>query len=171
MKRPPSRLSTPALKLIVRSYLRRLGAETRTDRVKVVFNTRLRTAIGRSDPGRHRIYLNPHLIDRHPEELVPTIVHELCHLLAGYDAGHGPRWRELMRRCGFSPEAYHDLDVTGLERQTWRWSCRLCGAVYLRKHRAAHHFLCGHCGGSLELRTAGRRAAREARAVRGRRSR
>jgi predicted SprT family Zn-dependent metalloprotease len=111
MKRPPSTLTQPALRLIVRSYLRRLGEEHRADRVRAVFNSRLRTAIGRSDPARGRIYLNPRLLDRYPEELVPTLVHELCHVVAGVRAGHGPRWKGLMRRLGFPPDVCHDLDV------------------------------------------------------------
>lgn len=111
MKRPPSTLTQPALNLIVRSVLRRLGEERWAPRVRVVFNRRLRTAIGRSDPAGARIYLNPRLLDRYPRELVPTLVHELCHVVAGLDAGHGPRWKNLMERLGYPPDTYHDLDV------------------------------------------------------------
>jgi len=148
----------------VRSYLRRLDQEERAERVRVIFNARMRTAIGRSEPSRNRIYLNPRLIDRHPEELLPTLVHELCHLVAGYKAGHGPLWQEMMRRCGFPPQTFHELDVTDFlaERRSWRWRCRRCGEIYIRKSRAAHRYRCGGCGGSLELLEGGRRAAREA---------
>jgi predicted SprT family Zn-dependent metalloprotease len=111
VKRPPSTLTQPALNLIVRSVLRRLGEERWAPRVRVVFNRRLRTAIGRSDPAGARIYLNPRLLDRYPGELVPTLVHELCHVVAGLDAGHGPRWKNLMERLGYPPDTYHDLDV------------------------------------------------------------
>jgi predicted SprT family Zn-dependent metalloprotease len=111
VKRPPSTLTQPALNLIVRSVLRRLGEERWAPRVRVVFNRRLRTAIGRSDPAGARIYLNPRLLDRYPRELVPTLVHELCHVVAGLDAGHGPRWKNLMERLGYPPDTYHDLDV------------------------------------------------------------
>ena len=114
MKRPPSTLTQPALKLIVRSFLRRLGEEQRAPRVRVTFNRRLRTAIGRSDPAGGRIYLNPRLLDRYPRELVPTVVHERCHVVAGLQAGHGPRWKGLMEKLGYRPDTYHDLDVEGL---------------------------------------------------------
>jgi predicted SprT family Zn-dependent metalloprotease len=107
VKRPPSTLTQPALNLIVRSVLRRLGEERWAPRVRVVFNRRLRTAIGRSDPAGARIYLNPRLLDRYPRELVPTLVHELCHVVAGLDAGHGPRWKNLMERLGYPPDTYH----------------------------------------------------------------
>lgn len=163
-KRPPSQWPEGAIRLIVRSYLRRLDQEERTEKVRVIFNTRMRTAIGRSEPSRNRIYLNQRLIDRHPEELVPTLVHELCHLVAGYKAGHGPKWQEMMRRCGFSPQTFHELDVSDFlaERRRWRWRCRRCGEIYIRKSRAVYRYRCGRCAGSLELLEGGRRAAREA---------
>ncbi len=163
-KRPPSQWPEGAIRLIVRSYLRRIDHEERTERVRVIFNWRMRTAIGRSEPSRNRIYLNPRLIDRHPEELIPTLVHELCHLVAGYKAGHGPEWQELMWRCGFPPETFHELDVSEFlaARRSWRWRCRRCGEIYVRKNRAAHRYRCGTCGGSLELLGEDRRAAREA---------
>lgn len=165
MKRAPSSLTEPALKLIVRTFLRRMGEEHRTDRVRVTFYTRLRTAIGRSDPQRGRIYLNPRLLDRYPRELVPTVVHELCHVVAGLKAGHGPRWKQLMDRCGFEPDVYHDLDVTELSvrRRSWFWCCRSCGERYLRKTSVADRYRCAGCGGGLRVEEASRRAAREGR--------
>jgi predicted SprT family Zn-dependent metalloprotease len=168
MKRPPSRLTQPALKLIVRSFLRRLGEEQRAHRVRVNFNRRMRTAIGRSDPAGGRIYLNPRLLDRYPHELVPTLVHELCHVVAGLRAGHGPRWKDLMERLGYRPDTYHDLDVEDVAviRRTWRWRCRGCGESYLRKSRRADAYRCGACGGALHAAPPERRAAREARPVR-----
>ncbi|MEO8505907.1 MAG: SprT-like domain-containing protein [Acidobacteriota bacterium] len=152
-RRLPSQLSDPALRLVVLSYLRRLGEQQRAARVRVVFNGRMRTAIGRCEPGRGRIYLNPRLLDRYPAELVPTIVHELCHVVAGLRAGHGPRWQELMRRCGFKPDLYHDLDVSAFEshRRSWRWRCRACGYAYIRKTRSANSYRCGSCGGRLDV--------------------
>lgn len=164
-RRAPSALTQPALKLIVRAYLRRMGEEQRAERVRVSFYPRLRTAIGRADPSRGRIYLNPRLLDRYPNELVPTLVHELCHVVAGLKAGHGPRWKELMARCGHTPEVYHDLDVSefSARRRSWFWSCHSCGERYLRKTRVAHRYRCADCGGALRVEEATRRAAREVR--------
>ena len=128
----------------------------------VVFNSRLRTAAGRADYGARTIELNPRLLDRHPEELVPTLVHELCHLVAGVRAGHGPRWRETMRSAGFpAAVACHRLDVGALaaRRRAWLWSCTGCGETYRRRHRAAHRYRCGHCG--RKLRVAGPAASAE----------
>lgn len=163
--RLPSQLNDPALRLVVMSYLRRLGEQRLAPRVRVIFNRRMRTAIGRCEPGRGRIYLNPRLLDQYPAELVPTIVHELCHVVAGLRAGHGQRWQELMLRCGFKPDLYHDLDVSAFEsrRRSWRWRCRACGCAYVRKTRSAHSYSCGSCGGRLEVEAEMRRRKRRLR--------
>lgn len=130
-----------------------LGARRAVNGLAVVFNPRLRTAVGRADFTACAIELNPRLLDRHPEELVPTLVHELCHLLAGARAGHGPRWRQRVAALGFPPESCHRLDVSDLavRRRAWTWSCVGCGESYRRAHRRASRFLCGHCGGALRV--------------------
>jgi predicted SprT family Zn-dependent metalloprotease len=119
----------------------------------VVFNSRLRSSVGRADFRARTIELNPRLLDRHPGELLPTLAHELCHLVAGARAGHGSRWRAAMSALGQRAEACHRLDVTGLaaRRRTWIWRCSGCGEVYHRRHRRAQRFLCGRCGRRLGL--------------------
>ena len=119
----------------------------------VVWNRRLRTALGRADFGGRTIELNPTLVDRHPEELLPTLVHELCHLVAGARAGHGPRWREAMRALGAEPRACHRLDVSDLaaRRRAWLWRCTGCGESYRRRRRDAHRYRCGRCGRKLRV--------------------
>lgn len=153
--RLPSQRSTAALTRLANRLLRRLApARGRPRPVAVRFNRLLRTAVGRADGAARTIELNPRLLDRHPAELVPTLVHELCHLAVGVADGHGERWRAAMRALGFPPLACHHLDVAGLEvrrRRAWRWSCRECGEVYLRRHRGARRFRCGGCGGRLAV--------------------
>lgn len=148
-QRPPAALSRLAGALL--SRLQR-GGQRRP--IRVLFNRRLRTVAGRADGRAHAIELNPHLLDRHPEELVPTLVHELCHLAVGVGDGHGERWRRAMLALGFAPATCHQLDVVGLEvqrRRAWRWSCAACGETYLRHHRGARRFRCGSCGGRLRV--------------------
>lgn len=117
----------------------------------VEFNPRLRSTLGRADFARATVELNPRLLDRHPRELVPTLLHELCHLLAGPCAKHGPKWRALMEALGLPPRACHDLDTSGARgrRRVWAWRCRSCGETYVRRHRGARRFRCGDCGGRL----------------------
>ncbi len=138
---------------LARALGARLGGRRRLRDLIVVWNGRLRSAAGRADFSATTIELNPRLLDRHPEELVPTLVHELCHLVAGVRAGHGPRWREAMRALGQVPQACHRLDVSGLaaRRRVWSWLCTRCGESYERRHRAAHRFACSRCGKRLRL--------------------
>ena len=149
----PSRRRAEALARLARYLGRRLGAGRRVRELRVVFHPRLRTAAGRADGSNRTIELNPRLLDRHPEELLPTLVHELCHLVAGVRSGHGVKWRDAMLALGMRPEACHRLDVAALavRRRTWTWLCPGCGETYLRRHRKAHRYACGRCGKSLRL--------------------
>lgn len=152
-RRPPSQRPVAALARLARALAARLGAGRRLARVAVVFNPRLRSAAGRADGRARTIELNPRLLDRHPGELLPTLGHELCHLVAGVRDGHGPRWRAAMAALGLRPEVCHRLDVGGISarRRTWLWTCAGCGETYRRRHRGARRFRCGRCGRRLEL--------------------
>ena len=94
-KKAPSTRSTAALERLAAAYLRPLRKLRWAcpRRVRVIFNLRLRSSLGRADFSSATVELNPHLLDRHPAELVPTLVHEVCHLAAGARAGHGPKWK------------------------------------------------------------------------------
>lgn len=151
--RPVSSRPTEALARLARHLARRQGARGLAGEVRVVFNRRLRTAVGRADFSARTIELNPRLLDRHPEELLPTLVHELAHLVAGPRAGHGPAWRRTVTALGGRPEVCHRLDVADLavRRRVWIWRCDDCGETYPRSHRKAWRYLCGDCGGKLRV--------------------
>jgi predicted SprT family Zn-dependent metalloprotease len=151
--RPPSERSLAAMLRLARYCGVRLGARRRVRELGVVWNRRLRTALGRADFAARTIELNPILLDRHPRELVPTLVHELCHLVVGPRAAHGPRWREAMRALGQRAEACHRLDVSDLRarRRVWIWTCIRCGETYPRRSRVARRYRCGRCHGKLAV--------------------
>jgi SprT-like protein len=152
-RRPPSTRSAAALARLARYLGRRIGERRRLRDLVVVWNRRLRTALGRAHFSARTIELNPTLLDRHPEELLPTLVHELCHLIAGARAAHGPRWREAMLAFGLTPEACHRLDVSDLavRRRVWLWSCTSCGESYRRRSRGVRRYRCGRCRGRLRV--------------------
>ncbi len=149
----PSQRRPAALARLARWLGIRLGARRKVRDLRVVFHGRLRTAAGRADGSSCTIELNPRLLDRHPGELLPTLVHELCHLVVGIRAGHGPKWRQAMLALGARPDACHRLDVAGLavRRRSWTWLCPGCGETYQRRHRKAHRYACGRCGRGLRL--------------------
>jgi predicted SprT family Zn-dependent metalloprotease len=126
---------------------------TRVRELTVTWNRRLRSTLGRADYRAQRVELNPELLDRNPAELLPTLVHEVCHLAAGVRARHGEKWKELMRACGQKPVACHRLDLAHLpprrQRRRYLWTCRSCGHDYPRTRPDARRYRCGRCGGGL----------------------
>lgn len=53
-----------------------------------------------------KISLSRHFIPHLTEDKVRnTILHEIAHALAGYEAGHGTKWKEVARRIGAEPKA------------------------------------------------------------------
>ncbi len=110
-------------------------------RVKIDYAPRLRTTLGRATLDDGRVELNPRLLLEHPAELVPTLAHELAHLVVywryGRVAPHGAEFRTLMRAVNLSPAATHQLDVGRLKRRRRRF-------VYLHK--------CTHCHGTFAAR-------------------
>ena len=155
-KRPSERLprALERLGLALLKPLRRAGL-TRLRELHVVFNRRLRSSLGRAHFRAATVELNPQLLDRNPAELVPTLVHELCHLAAGVRAGHGAKWKALMRAAGFAPTACHRLDLSHLpnrqRRRRFLWLCRRCGQSYRRTRSDARRYRCGECGGGLRV--------------------
>ncbi len=149
----PSERSTAALERIAAAYLKPLRKLRWAcpRRVRVMFISRLRSSLGRADFSTATIELNPHLLDLHPQELLPTLVHELCHLAAGARAGHGPKWKAMLEASGAKPTVCHTLDTSHLRRRRreWIWRCKSCGEGYLRHHRGARRYRCGDCGGRL----------------------
>lgn len=151
IRKPPSHRSPRALARLALWLAGRLGARRRVAGLAVIFNPRLRSSTGRACFRDRVIELNPHLLDRHPEELVPTLAHELGHLVAGARAGHGPRWRAAVEALGFQPETCHRLPVDRVARRAWQWICPTCAGIWIRHHRGARRFACTSCGTRLRL--------------------
>lgn len=89
--------------------------------IRVKFNPRMRSVIGRAWHKRKLIELNQRLCSKHPEEIIPTLIHELAHIIARELYGskiksHGLEWSYTMRRLGHEPTRCHNLDTSGLKR-------------------------------------------------------
>lgn len=104
-----------------------------------------------------------------PAQRRQTIVHEVCHLVAGLGHGHGPCWRAAMRHCGLVPLRYHSVDRTGLVRRTRhvrvycgcvtsleRSALRLVSAARATKMRRGWRYVCRRCRQDLSLQVPGR---------------
>ena len=44
-------------------------------------------------------------VHRTPEQTTDVILHEIAHALAGWEAGHGPKWKKIASRIGAIPRA------------------------------------------------------------------
>jgi len=121
--------------------------------VRIGYNARLRTTLGRAVLDEGRVELNPRLLLRHRSQLVPTLVHELAHLAVharyGAVAPHGVQFRTLMRAVDLSARATHSLPTDGLARRRRRYiylhRCTGCGYAFLAR-KVRRDYYCTACG-------------------------
>lgn len=133
--------------------LHSLGAQALAQRVRVVWNARLRSCAGRADYRAALVTLNPRLAEHGPAEIDRTLRHELAHLLAQARAGrrriapHGEEWRTACSDLGVADERRcHDLPfpVRRLVRR-FLYRCSHCGAEFPRVRRIRGARACGIC--------------------------
>jgi SprT protein len=126
------------------------GFETRVD---IDYSSAMRTRAGVADLVRFEVRLNLRLMERHPEQVDETLVHELAHIAAviicGHDIDpHGPEWQSLMRAAGYRPDRTHTLDVSDLQQERRRYlylhRCESCGA-YRISRRVVRMWECIDC--------------------------
>jgi len=136
-----------------RSLLRALDAGILTDRVRVEWNERMRTTVGRADFRRCLVSLNPALQEFGAAEIDRTLRHELAHLLAHFRFSkrrirpHGREWRKACCDLGISGErAGHTLPLIGrsLPRQ-FIYHCQNCQGHFPRVRRIRRATACLAC--------------------------
>src|SRR5690606_30442239 len=80
--------------------------------------------LGLCDFDRGIIYITGWYIDLNSEvDVTDTILHEIAHALAGYDAGHGPVWQTMCRRVGANPHISADRRRINRMMQFWAATC------------------------------------------------
>lgn len=93
------------------------------------------------------------------ERLNVTLTHEYAHLVStdrhGREgAGHGAKWKAIMRELGAEPKRTHEYKVEPhVRRQEVCYKCTRCGALILRKRRlpANKRWIHVLCEGRLKL--------------------
>ncbi len=125
------------------------------ENVRVTYNPRLRTTLGRAVLDELRVELNVHLLREHPRELVPTLVHELAHLAVRMRHGesaapHGRAFRTLMAAAGLPAARTHNLPAARkLRRKRARYVylhiCDGCGYNFLARS-VRRDCYCTRCG-------------------------
>ncbi len=133
--------------------------------VQVLLNSRMRSVLGRAFIEESRIELNERLLKKYPEELAPTLAHELAHVIAPILYGrngyfHRLGWKRIMEELGFEPTRTHSLDVAEFKRPQRILGWATCGCVGRRhpirarvynnmKHR--RRYACLKCKQDLKL--------------------
>ena len=135
----PAKNDAPDLEETARTLLRALGCDDLATRVRVCWNTRMRSTAGTAYSGKSLIALNPRLRDFGAAEIDRTLRHELAHLLAHHRAGrrrispHGREWQQACRDLGLTGEKRcHDLPLPR------------------RQISARHFYRCPHCAVELQ---------------------
>jgi SprT protein len=139
---------------VAASLLRALGAEKLAARLRVEWNWRMRTTVGRADFRRFLISLNPALQRFGAAEIDRTLRHELAHLLAQFRLckrrrilPHGREWRNACRDLGVSDErACHKLPLDGRQlRRRFIYLCQNCQRSFPRVRRIRRATACLAC--------------------------
>lgn len=146
------------------------GVEELSGRIRVAWNSRFIARMGdaRWNPrqGLGFIRLSYALWPKagHDEQ-VETIAHEACHVIADYKFGgrqlHGPRWKQMMRLCGYEqPQRCHRVHLDGIRsrrlRRRLNAACGCPGGILVtptvaRRVQAGMNYWCRACGQRLRF--------------------
>ena len=147
-----------------RELLRSLGAAQIAGKLRVEWNSHLKTAAGRADYRKKLISLNPRLFE-HPTEIDRTLRHELAHILAQFRAArrrilpHGNEWRQACVDLGIADEKRcHNLPFPARTYAArFVYHCPNCRQEFPRVRRLRRAVACLACcrkhnGGQFDLR-------------------
>lgn len=129
-----------------------VGMKAMSQKLHVIWNTRLRSSAGFASYPTWRIELNPKLRD-FPGQVDRTLKHELAHLIAFQRAGHtriephGAEWKKACRDIGIPDEtAHHQLPLPRNEvKRNFTYVCICCGIVVHRVRRFRRYSACRNC--------------------------
>ena len=141
------------LEFKARELLRQLGAGKLARQVRVEWNPRMKSAVGRADIREKLVSLNPRLQDHGLAEIDRTLRHELAHLLAQFRVGrrriapHGPEWREACRDLGITDEVRcHNLPFASKSfPPRFVYVCPNCRQEFPRVRRIRRAIACLAC--------------------------
>lgn len=145
--------SADELKENAAALLRALDAPQLAAQLRIEWNTRMRSAVGRAQYEHCLIWLNPVLQKFGWAEVDRTIRHELAHLLARFRCGrrriapHGAEWRQACQDLGIMGErACHRLPIAirHIPRR-FLYRCMQCGREFPRVHAVRQPTACLIC--------------------------
>jgi predicted SprT family Zn-dependent metalloprotease len=122
-------------------------------RLRVGWNSRMRTTAGVAIASRWEIWLNPALKGISAKEVERTLLHELAHLVASHRyprrrlAPHGAEWRQACSDLGIPDESRtHQLPFQGRRmKRRYSLSCPACGQSHQRVRSPRARVACLDC--------------------------
>ena len=161
-------IPSPHRDQVLEEYARKLlqpHSSRLAERVRVVWNSRMRTTAGLASYQRWEVILNPALQKISQEEIDKTLRHELAHLLARDRSGrkritpHGAEWRQACIDLGIPNESRtHQLPfVRRRQQRKFFYCCPFCKETLSRVRKPRRKIAClaccrKHAGGRYEER-------------------
>lgn len=155
MKTRGSSEETALLRALYEEYRRRYFAQAGggyavppVEEVTIEWTRRASASAGLCYPGKKLIRLSWQYHSRFPEEIGPTLLHEMIHLIV---PGHGKefhRWLERVRRLGGEVHRYA-RERPLPKKVRWVYTCRCCRreVAYARRlPRKGRGYFCRRCG-------------------------
>lgn len=68
-------------------------------------------------------------------QVLDTILHEIAHAMAGFDAGHGPLWKSVHRSIGGNGQSTGTVTREQSEAITYKWVGKCLQGHEYRRHR------------------------------------
>lgn len=141
-----------ALEAQGREMLDGIGQHEGALKLRVVWNTKLRSTAGYAKWPQWLIELNPRLAE-FDGQVERTLKHELAHLVAYARARrrriepHGPEWRQACADLGIPGEsARHSLPLPQTKQaRNFFYECNVCGFTVARVKKFRRHTACLSC--------------------------
>lgn len=115
---------------------------------RIAWNPRLTTIAGRVGHRPPVIELSRALLASHPDQVEPTLLHEMIHAwlhAMGLPAGHGADFKRKMRAVGLT-SIYHHMPVPRRRFVAkYALTCPRCGVVLIRRRRPGYRVSCARC--------------------------
>jgi SprT protein len=129
------------------------GLRELSEKVRVVWNSRLQTTAGTANAKAWEIEINPRLRDHGAPIIHRILRHELAHLISVWRAGrrridaHGPEWRRACEDLGIPGEQRcHSLPLPGRKvRHKFAYRCCHCGRLLKRVKALDRRSACFDC--------------------------
>lgn len=75
-------------------------------------------------------------------EVKDTILHEIAHAIAGYEAGHGKEWKKICVEIGCRPNATFKDDLAFNSASRYRAVCECCSKEYKSPNKLPFYCFC-----------------------------